>query len=39
MSDMTFASCVLDLSHGMLMSAAGPLWQQFQRTDISAAQR
>lgn len=39
MSDMSFTSCVLDLSHAMLMAAGGPLWQQFQRTDISTAQR
>jgi hypothetical protein len=39
MSDMTFTSCVLDLSYAMLLAAGGPLWEQFQRTDISTAQR
>lgn len=39
LSDMSFTSCVLDLSHGMLMAAAGPLWQQFQRTDLRPAER
>lgn len=39
MSDMTFTSCVLDLAHGLLMIAAGPLWQQLQRTDLRPAER
>lgn len=39
MSDMTFTSCVLDLAYAMLLAAGGPLWEQFQRTDISTAQR
>lgn len=39
MSDMTFTSCVLDLAHGLLMTAAGPLWQQLQRSDLRPAER
>lgn len=39
MQDSGFTACVLDLAHTMLLTAGGPLWQQFQRPDITTAER
>jgi hypothetical protein len=39
MSDLSFTTCVLDLSYAMLLAAGGLLWQQFQRPDASTAER